>query len=53
MHKPTKEEWVKWAEGAADTHNIKIKYLDCVQPTDEDIAMPDINEQIREAKNES
>lgn len=26
-----------------------IKYLDCVEPTDEDIAMPDINEQAKEA----
>lgn len=44
--KPTLQEWIEWAQGATDTVNIKIKYLDCVEPTDEGIAMPDIDQQL-------
>lgn len=47
--KPTLQEWIEWAQGAQeeiDTNNIKIKYLDCVEPTDKDIAMPDIDQQL-------
>jgi hypothetical protein len=45
MEKPTVEEWMEWAQKAAATNNIKIEYLDCVEPTDKDIALPDTTNQ--------
>ncbi len=44
IKKPTVEEWIEWAQKATATGNIKVEYLDCIEPTDKDIALPDIDQ---------
>jgi hypothetical protein len=39
--KPTKEEWVKWAQEVTATNNIKIEYLDCNEIPYEKLNLPD------------